>query len=142
MHRKERIGRGTADRCRSGAVERGGQVVAKLVPNATGETIKDFIKSIVNTDESALITDQYRGYNEIGKQMKHETINRSQQWEADGIHTNTMMPFGLIVFDRGFNRRRRSFTHILSRRTITYFVAPSQKCCVPYIPQPYSEASE
>ena len=44
-------GRGTAKDVVS-AVERGGQVVAKLVPNATGETIKDFIKSIVNTDES------------------------------------------------------------------------------------------
>ena len=90
-------GRVTAKDVVLGAVERGGQVVAKLVPNATGETIKDFIKSIVNTDESALITDQYRGYNEIGKQMKHETINRSQQWEADGIHTNTMEGFWSFV---------------------------------------------
>ena len=90
-------GRGTAKDVVLGAVERGGQVVAKLVPNATGETIKDFIKSIVNTDESALITDPYRGYNEIGKQMKHETINRSQQWEAGGIHTNTMEGFWSFV---------------------------------------------
>ena len=77
-------GRGTAKDVVLGAVERGGQVVAKLVPNATGETIKDFIKSIVNTDESELITDGYRGYNEIGKQMKHEILNRSQQWGSRG----------------------------------------------------------
>ena len=90
-------GRGTAKDVVLGAVERGGQVVAKLVPNATGETIKDFIKSIVNTDESELITDGYRGYNEIGKQMKHEILNRSQQWEAGGIHTNTMEGFWSFV---------------------------------------------
>ena len=90
-------GRGTAKDVVLGAGERGGQVVAKLVENATGETIKDFIKSIVNTDESQLITDGYRGYNYIGKQMKHETINRSQQWEAGGIHTNTMEGFWSFV---------------------------------------------
>ena len=90
-------GRGTAKDVVLGAVERGGQVVAKLVPNATGETIKDFIKSRVNTDESQLITDGYRGYNEIGNEMKHETINRSQQWEPGGIHTNTMEGFWSFV---------------------------------------------
>ena len=90
-------GRGTAKDVVLGVVERGGQVVAKLVANATGETIKDFIKSIVNTDESLLITDGYRGYNYIGKEMKHETINRSQQSEAGGIHTNTMEGFWSFV---------------------------------------------
>ena len=90
-------GRGTAKAVVLGAVERGGQVVAKLAANATGETIKDVIKAIVNTDESALITDAYRGYTEIGKEMKHETINRSEQWEVGSIHTNTMEGFWSLV---------------------------------------------
>ncbi|RKU30261.1 hypothetical protein C6497_04680 [Candidatus Poribacteria bacterium] len=29
--------------------------------------------------------------------MEHETINRSEQWEADGIHTNTMEGFWSFV---------------------------------------------
>ena len=90
-------GRGTAKDVVLGAVKRGGQVVAKLVANATAETIKEFIKSVVNTDESQLITDGYRGDNQIGKQMKHETINGSQQWEPGEIHTNTMEGFWSLV---------------------------------------------
>ena len=37
-------GRGTAKDAVLGAVARGGKVVAQLVENTTGETIKDFIK--------------------------------------------------------------------------------------------------
>ena len=42
-------GRGTAKDTVLGAVARGRKVVAQLVRNTTGETIKDFIKGIVNT---------------------------------------------------------------------------------------------
>ena len=90
-------GRGTAKDAVLGAVARGGQVVAKLVPNATGETIAEFIKSVVNTDESELITDQYRGDNNIGKEMEHKTINRSKEWKAGEVNTNTMEGFWSFV---------------------------------------------
>ena len=58
-----------------------------------GSTIAEFIKKFVKTDASELYTDRYKGYKEIGKQMKHETMNRSQKWEPGGIHTNTMEEF-------------------------------------------------
>ena len=90
-------GRGTAKDAVLGAVQRGGQVVAHLVSNTTGETIRDFIRGVVNTDNSELITDRYRGYNEIGKEMKHETLNRSEQWEEGDIHTNTIEGFWSFV---------------------------------------------
>ena len=90
-------GRGTAKDAVLGAVQRGGQVVAHLVSNTTGETLRDFIRGVVNTDNSELITDQYRGYNEIGKEMKHTTLNRSEQWEKGEIHTNTIEGFWSFV---------------------------------------------
>ena len=90
-------GRGTAKDAVLGAVQRGGQVVAHLVSNTTGETIRDFIRGVVNTDNSELITDRYRGYNEIGKEMKRETLNRSEQWEEGDIHTNTIEGFWSFV---------------------------------------------
>ena len=68
-------GRGTAKDAVIGAVQRGGKVVAQLVSNVTGQTILDFIKRVVKTEDSELITDQYPGYNAIGKEMKHETLN-------------------------------------------------------------------
>lgn len=90
-------GRGTAKDAVLGAVARGGKVVAQLVQNVTGKTILDFIKRFVKTEDSELYTDQYRGYNEVGKEMAHETMNRSEVWEADGIHTNTMEGFWSFV---------------------------------------------
>ena len=91
-------GRGTAKDVVLGAVARGGQVVAKLVENAKGSTIANFIKKFVKTDDSELYTDQYRGYNEIGKEMKHhETLNRSETWQAGEMHTNTIEGFWSFV---------------------------------------------
>ena len=90
-------GRGTAKDVVLGAVARGGKVVAELVENVKGSTIAEFIKKFVKTDDAELYTDQYKGYNYIGKEMKHETMNRSQKWEPDGIHTNTMEGFGSFV---------------------------------------------
>lgn len=92
-----RRGRGTAKDAVIGAVQRGGHVVAELVENVKGSTIAEFIKKFVNIDESELITDQYRGYNEIGRQMRHETLNRSVQWQAGEIHTNTIEGFWTFV---------------------------------------------
>lgn len=90
-------GRGTAKDAVIGAVQRGGRVVAQLVPDVTGQTILEFINKCVKTEDSQLITDQYRGYNEIGKEMKHETLNRSEEWEPGEIHTNTIEGFWSFV---------------------------------------------
>ena len=90
-------GRGTAKDIVLGAVARGGKVVAELAENAKGSTIAYFIKTFVKTEDAELYTDQYKGYNDIGKEMQHETMNRSEQWEADGIHTNTMEGFWSFV---------------------------------------------
>ena len=90
-------GRGTAKDADISAVARGGKVVAELVSDIAGETIADFIKRVVNIDDAKLYTDQFKGYNVIGKEMEHETINRSEQWVSDGIHTNTMEGFWSFV---------------------------------------------
>ncbi len=90
-------GRGTAKDAVVGAVARGGKVVAELVSDMTGETIADFIKRGVNTEDAKLYTDQFKGDNDIGKEMEHETINRSEKWEADGVHTNTIEGFWSFV---------------------------------------------
>ena len=92
-------GRGTAKSIILGAVARGGQVIAEMVENAKGSTISEFIKKFVKTDDSELYTDQYKGnHNEIGREMKnHETLNRSETWEAGEMHTNTIEGFWSFV---------------------------------------------
>ncbi len=91
-------GRGTTKDVVLGAVERGGKVVAQLVENVKAETITKFIKKFVDTDKTEFYTDQFRAYNDVGEIMqKHETMKRSEQWEPDGIHTNTIEGFWSFV---------------------------------------------
>lgn len=91
-------GRGTVKDAVLGAVARGGNVIAQLVPNITGQTILEFIKRHVKTEESELYTDKFRGYNEAGKVVKtHETLNRSEKWEEGAVHTNTIEGFWSFV---------------------------------------------
>ena len=90
-------GRGTVKDAVLGAVSRGGMVVAQLIPDITGKTIMDFIKCFVKTEDSELYTDKFKGYNAIGKEMKHETINRSEKWEEGAVHTNTIEGFWSFV---------------------------------------------
>lgn len=90
-------GRGTVKNAVLGAVARGGKVIAEVVENIKGQTIANFIKRFVNTDDSELYTDQFRGYNAVGKEMKHETMNRSEKWEEGAVHTNTIEGFWSFV---------------------------------------------
>lgn len=91
-------GRGTSKVAVLGAVARGGKVVAQLVENVKAETITKFIKKFVDTDKTEFYTDQFRAYNDVGEIMnKHETMNRSEPWEPDGIHTNTIEGFWSFV---------------------------------------------
>ncbi len=59
-------GSGTTKEAVLGTVERGGKVIAQLVPNLTGKTILEFINKSVQTDGIELITDHFSDYNEIG----------------------------------------------------------------------------
>lgn len=90
-------GRGTDKDAIIGAVERGGNVVAQLIPNVTGRIILDFIKRAVNTDESTLITDEFRSYHKLAEVTKHEIINHSEQFVEGDKHTNTIESFWSLL---------------------------------------------
>ncbi len=90
-------GRGTDKDAIIGAVERGGKVVAQLAPNLTGRTILEFIRSNVNTKESELITDEFKAYELIGKEMKHSIIHHQEQFVDGDIHTNTIEGFWSLL---------------------------------------------
>lgn len=90
-------GRGTMKDAVIGTVSRDGQVTARLIPDISGETITDFIRENVDTENSTLYTDQYKGYTAIGKEMEHETLNRSEEWEGGELHTNTIEGFWSFV---------------------------------------------
>lgn len=90
-------GRGTNKDAILGIVERGGKVVAKLATDLTGRTILNFIQKHVNMSESELMTDEFRGYQTVGREMKHSIINHQEQYVDGDIHTNTIEGFWSLL---------------------------------------------
>ena len=90
-------GRGTRKTPVIGVVERGGQVVAEVARNLTGQRILDFIKRAVKIEDSELMTDEFQAYNTIGQQMKHQIVNHQEQFVDGDVHTNTIEGFWSLL---------------------------------------------
>jgi transposase-like protein len=79
-----------------GMVERGGRVVAQVVPNITALTLCSSIAETVEAD-SAVFTDLMHSYNPLAVQFAHHTVNHSERY-VDGLaHTNTIDGFWSLV---------------------------------------------
>ena len=85
-------GRGTDKLPIIGAVERGGNVVAQPSLQITSRDLSAFLQKNVDRD-ALLVTDQFRGYWGMSKQMQHATIDHSVQYSEGLVHTNTIEGF-------------------------------------------------
>ncbi|MCY3742890.1 MAG: IS1595 family transposase [Candidatus Poribacteria bacterium] len=90
-------GRGTDKTAIIGAIERGGQVVAEVAKGLTGRHILEFIRRVVSTKESELMTDEYHAYNTLSRDLKHEVINHQVQYVDGDKHTNTIEGFWSLL---------------------------------------------
>ena len=90
-------GRGTQKTAILGAVERGGKVVAQVAEQLTGRSILSFIKRVVNTDTSTLMTDEFTAYLQLADVLKHEIINHQEQYVDGEKHTNTIEGFWSLL---------------------------------------------
>jgi len=110
-------GRGTKKTPIVGVIERGGRVVAE--PSSGQQLnhygLSHFIKEHINTKESILITDEYKGYSRMNEIVPHETINHSYEYERNGIHTNTMEGFWALVKRAWYGQHHhysKRYTHL------------------------------
>ena len=92
-------GRGTKKSAVLGAVERGGKVVAELAGQQapSSQRILKFIRSCVDIKNSELMTDEYKAYEAVGKEMKHSVIKHSEQFVDGKVHTNTIEGFWSLL---------------------------------------------
>ena len=90
-------GRGTEKTAIIGAVERGDKVVARMAKELTGRAILCFIRGVVDMKGSELITDEYKAYLTLGKEMQHHIINHEEQFVDGDIHTNTIEGFWSLL---------------------------------------------
>lgn len=113
-------GRGTDKTPIIGAVARDGNVVAQVAEDLTGKGVLDFIKNAVNTDDSVLITDEYKAYHAVRSIMPHVTINHAREYVDGWKHTNTIEGFWALL-----KRAWYGSHHQYSLRFTPLFVAES-----------------
>jgi transposase-like protein len=81
-----------------GAVRRKGNVVARVVENVAGDTLKGFVRETVSHKVSLLVTDQWVGYKGLDKEFPHAVIHHtSGEYVVGSIHTNTIEGFWSLI---------------------------------------------
>lgn len=75
-----------------GAIQRGGDVRIRMVPNRTAGELQTFIRTEIADAADAIHTDDYIGYKELGDaDTKHHTVNHTRKEYVRGeIHTNSI----------------------------------------------------
>jgi transposase-like protein len=74
----------------AGAIERGGEIRLRLVPNTRRHNLEGFIDSTVSDDNDAVYTDELASYAGIAGK-NHQTIeHKSEEWVRGDVHTNTV----------------------------------------------------
>ena len=105
-----------------GAVQRKGNVVARVIQRADWTTLEQFVHSVVSDKVSLLATDEHHGYKHLGERFQHGTVVHSKkQYVVGAIHTNTIEGFWSI-FKRGIVG---SF-HKVSAKYLPLYVAEFQ----------------
>jgi transposase-like protein len=84
-----------------GAIERGGELRLRSVPDNKKKTLHGFIADTVSDDAEAIYTDQWPAYDGIADEnTRHETVNHGDdEWVNGLIHTNTVES-AWSLFDR------------------------------------------
>ena len=111
-------GRGTRKMPVIGAVERGGEVSARVADDLTGKGIIRFLKETVDPRGSLLITDEYKAYNAAKANYNHAVINHSVAYADGETHTNTIEGFWALL-----KRAWYGSHHHYSRRLAPLFIA-------------------
>ena len=82
----------------AGAVQRKGNVVARVVANASGETLASFIRETISTKVSILATDDWKAYRHMDDGYNHRIVRHTKgEYVCGAIHTNTIEGFWSIL---------------------------------------------
>jgi len=103
----------------AGVVERGGDIIARVVPDVTRQTLEPFVTNNVRRG-SRVSTDELRSYNDLTRAgYRHETVSHLQEeWVHGDTHTNTIEAFWSIL------KRSIKGTHVhVSRQHMAKYLA-------------------
>ena len=120
---KPKRGRGTKKAPVIGAVERFGNVTAKAVPKSKmkGRHMRALVIRRVDTKNTRLITDEYKGYSGMSKLLPHDVIKHKDWYVVGDIHTNNIESFWAVL-KRGMFGQFHSVSGRYLQRYIDEFV--------------------
>jgi transposase-like protein len=99
-----------------GAIERKGNIVARVIEHADTETLNSFIREAISEKVSLIATDDYPGYRNL---KKHGTVRHSSGQYVDGVvHTQTIDGFWSLL-----KRGIMGSYHKVSRKYLPLYVA-------------------
>ena len=105
-----------------GAVERKGNVVARVLGKADHLNMETFVRVVCGDKVSLLATDQHHGYAFLGDEFPHKTVNHSKkQYVVGAIHTNTIEGFWSL-----FKRSIVGSYHKVSAKYLPLYIAEAQ----------------
>lgn len=79
-----------------GAVQRKGNVVARVIDSADSETLNRFVAETVSHRVSLVSTDDHRGYRYLDKHFPHDIVHHGEGVHGN-IHTQTIEGFWSLV---------------------------------------------
>jgi hypothetical protein len=105
-----------------GAVERKGNVVARVLRTVDGVSIANFINEAVSEKVSLLATDAWRGYKPLDEKYPRASVDHHRkQYVIGAVHTNTIEGFWSI-----FKRGVVGTFHKISAKYMPLYVAEFQ----------------
>jgi hypothetical protein len=105
-----------------GAVERNGNVVAKVLKRVTSQAMIDFVRETVSDKVSLLATDSWPGYSDYLRQYPHQQVDHNaHEYVVGAVHTNTIEGFWSI-----FKRGVVGTFHKVSAKYLPLYVAEFQ----------------
>jgi transposase-like protein/IS1 family transposase len=105
-----------------GAVQRKGNVIARVLEKVTAQNVLDFVSEAVSNKVSLLATDDWPGYSDYLKKYPHGTVDHHRkQYVVGAVHTNTIEGFWSI-----FKRGVVGTFHKMSAKYMPLYVAEFQ----------------
>ncbi len=81
-----------------GAIERKGNVVARVIGSQDAPTLSAFVRKVVSKKVSLVVTDENNDYNYLGREIKHESVGHSKnEWVRGEVHTNSIESFWSLL---------------------------------------------
>ncbi|HEY5065629.1 MAG TPA: IS1595 family transposase [Xanthobacteraceae bacterium] len=105
-----------------GAVQRKGNVVARVLKSVTADAAYEFVKEVVSNKVSLLATDAWSGYDGLPHTLPHKSVDHHKhQYVVGAVHTNTIEGFWSI-----FKRGVVGTFHKVSAKYLPLYVAEFQ----------------